>query len=106
LERSYPAQLCYSYALAVKLPQNAISRELLASDLGFHSAFRQSAFRQGGDVGLIYRKRFTLGKTTAVNVSKSGVSVSERVGPVTFNSRRGMTLRLAPGLTWRMGKRR
>lgn len=57
-------------------------------------------------MGLIYRKRFTLGKNTAVNVSKSGVSVSERVGPVTFNSRRGMTLRLAPGLTWRMGKRR
>ncbi|WP_081998571.1 DUF4236 domain-containing protein [Sinomonas humi] len=57
-------------------------------------------------MGLIYRKRFTLGRNTSVNVSKSGVSVSERVGPVTFNSRRGVTLRLAPGLTWRMGKRR
>lgn len=62
---------------------------------------------QGGNLmGLIYRKRIALGKTGTLNLSKSGASVSERVGPVTFNSRRGVTIRLAPGLTWRLGKRR
>ncbi|WP_334170464.1 DUF4236 domain-containing protein [Sinomonas sp.] len=57
-------------------------------------------------MGLIYRKRFTVGKNTAVNVSKSGLSVSERVGPVTVNSRGRVTLRLAPGITWRLGGKR
>jgi hypothetical protein len=56
-------------------------------------------------MGLIYRKRIALGKTAAVNVSKSGLSVSKRLGPVTMNSRGRVTIRLAPGLSWRLGKK-
>ena len=47
-----------------------------------------------------------LDRNTAVNVSKSGLSVSERVGPLTMNSRRGLTIRILPGLTWRIGGKR
>lgn len=57
-------------------------------------------------MGLIYRKRVKLGRNTAVNLSKSGASASERIGPVTVNSRGRVTLRLLPGLTFRFGKRR
>jgi hypothetical protein len=57
-------------------------------------------------VGLIFRKRIALGKSGALNVSKSGMSVSKRIGPITMNTRRGVTIRLAPGLSWRLGKRR
>jgi 5-hydroxyisourate hydrolase-like protein (transthyretin family) len=57
-------------------------------------------------MGLIYRKRVKAGKNTTVNLSKSGASVSEHVGPVTVNSRGRVTVRLLPGLTFRLGKRR
>jgi hypothetical protein len=54
-------------------------------------------------MGWIFRKRVNLGRGAALNVSKSGVSVSKRVGPVTVNSRGRLTVRIAPGLTWRAG---
>lgn len=57
-------------------------------------------------MGFIYRKRVKLGKTAHVNISKSGASVSEKLGPVTVNSRGRVTVRILPGLTFRFGKRR
>jgi hypothetical protein len=55
---------------------------------------------------LYFRKRATINKTTHVNVSKSGMSVSKKIGPVTLNSRGRVTVRIMPGLTFRFGKRR
>ncbi|UKA61378.1 DUF4236 domain-containing protein [Arthrobacter sp. FW306-04-A] len=57
-------------------------------------------------MGFIFRKRVRLGKTGHVNLSKSGASVSERIGPVTVNSRGRVTVRLLPGLSFRFGGRR
>ena len=57
-------------------------------------------------MGFIFRKRVKLGKNGHVNISKSGASVSEKLGPVTVNSRGRVTVRILPGLTFRFGKRR
>jgi hypothetical protein len=57
-------------------------------------------------MGFIYRKRFRVGKRATVNLSKSGVSATERLGPVTLNSRGRISIRLLPGLTFRFGGRK
>lgn len=57
-------------------------------------------------MGFIFRKRVKLGKTGHVNLSKSGASVSEKLGPVTVNSRGRVTVRILPGLTFRFGGKR
>lgn len=54
-------------------------------------------------MGFIYRKRIRVGKGGAINLSKSGVSASERLGPLTVNSRGRFSVRLLPGLTFRFG---
>ncbi|MDO5628827.1 MAG: DUF4236 domain-containing protein [Mobilicoccus sp.] len=54
-------------------------------------------------MGWTYRKRTKLDADSWLNTSKSGVSYSRRVGPVTVNSRGRVTVRLGKGLTWRMG---
>jgi hypothetical protein len=54
-------------------------------------------------MGLIFRKRIKVAPNTAVNLSRHGASVSERVGPVTVNTRGRVTVRLLPGLTFRLG---
>lgn len=46
-----------------------------------------------------------LGRTTHVNVSKRGASVSKRVGRLTLNSRGGGSIRILPGLSFRFGRR-
>lgn len=60
-------------------------------------------------MGLQYRKRQSLGGGTRLNYSASrrgpGMSVSQRVGPLTLNSRGRGPLRIAPGLSFRFGKR-
>ncbi|HET7407055.1 MAG TPA: DUF4236 domain-containing protein [Mycobacteriales bacterium] len=53
-------------------------------------------------MGLIFRSRKRTGRNSWLNVSKRGASVSERVGPVTVNSRGGMRIRLGKGLSWRI----
>jgi len=53
-------------------------------------------------MGLIFRKTKKIGKNTRLNFSKSGVSVTEKLGPVTINSRGRITIRLGKGLTWRL----
>jgi hypothetical protein len=57
-------------------------------------------------MGLTFRKRVRLGENETLNVSRRGASVSKRVGRVTFNSRGGGRIRIAPGLSFRFGRRR
>ena len=52
-------------------------------------------------MGITFRKRQNMGKNSWLNVSGSGVSASTKVGPVTFNSRGGLWLKLPGGLTFR-----
>jgi hypothetical protein len=60
-------------------------------------------------MGLQYRKTKSLGNGSRLNVSASrrgpGMSVSQRVGPLTLNSRGRGSLRIAPGLSFRFGKK-
>ncbi|MEO7017238.1 MAG: DUF4236 domain-containing protein [Leifsonia sp.] len=57
-------------------------------------------------MGFLYRKRVSLGRTAHVNISKSGASVSQRVGRVTLNSRGRVSVRILPGLSFRIGGHR
>jgi hypothetical protein len=50
-----------------------------------------------------YQKRVRTGKNSWLNISKSGVSGSAKVGPMTFNSRGRKSIRLGNGLSYRMG---
>lgn len=52
-------------------------------------------------MGFQYRKRVRLGKNAWLNLSKSGVSSSFRVGPMTFNSRGRKSIRLGNGMSYR-----
>ena len=52
-------------------------------------------------MGFQYRKRIRLGKNSWLNVSKSGISGSQRIGPVTFNSRGRKSIRLGNGMSYR-----
>jgi|GEM_PF-4368903 len=54
-------------------------------------------------MGFSYRKSVRAGKGRRVNLSKSGASVSQSVGPVTVNSRGRFSVRLAKGLSYRGG---
>ena len=56
-------------------------------------------------MGFTYRRRKSIGSGSWLNVSKSGASVSKRVGRVTLNSRGGGRIRIAKGLSFRFGKR-
>ncbi len=53
------------------------------------------------DMGISYRKRIKIGKNTFVNISKSGVSVSLKVGKITINSKGRMTVNLGNGVIYR-----
>ena len=57
-------------------------------------------------MGFRFNKRVRLGKGTGLNLSKSGASVSKKIGGVTLNSRGGGSVRVAKGLSFRFGKRR
>jgi hypothetical protein len=50
-------------------------------------------------MGLIFRKRRRLGPNSWLNLSKSGVSGSTRIGRLTLNSRGGGSVRLGKGLS-------
>ena len=54
-------------------------------------------------MGFSYRKSVRAGKGRRVNLSKSGASVSQSVGPVTVNSRGRFSIRLGRGLSYRGG---
>lgn len=52
-------------------------------------------------MGLVFRRRVRTGRNTWLNLSKSGVSVSRRLGRLTVNSRGVSSLRLGKGLSYR-----
>ena len=54
-------------------------------------------------MGFYFRRRIPLRKGTWLNVSKRGVSGSQRVGPFTFNSRGRTSIRLGRGIAYRGG---
>ena len=54
-------------------------------------------------MGLIFRKRLRVSRTAHLNVSRSSVSVSKRAGRVTVNSRGRVSVRILPGLSFRVG---
>lgn len=57
-------------------------------------------------MGLIYRKRKRVGGSTWLNFSKRGIGASERIGPVTLNSRGSGRIRIAPGLSYRFSAKK
>ena len=54
-------------------------------------------------MGIYFRRRIRLGKNSWLNISKRGVSGSQRVGPFTFNSRGRTSIRMGNGLAYRGG---
>lgn len=52
-------------------------------------------------MGFTFFRRKRLSRTAALNLSKSGASMSKRVGPVTVSSRRRGSVRLGKGLGFR-----
>ena len=56
-------------------------------------------------MGLSYRKRIKIGDDTYANISKSGVSISKKMGNVTINSKKGTTVNLGNGVVYKSGKK-
>jgi hypothetical protein len=52
-------------------------------------------------MGFVFRRRKRLGQGLNLNVSKSGASVSKKVGRVTVSSRGRGSIRIAKGLSFR-----
>ena len=52
-------------------------------------------------MGIYFRNRQKTGKDSWINYSGSGASMSRRFGPVTFNSRGGVYVKLPGGLNFR-----
>ena len=57
-------------------------------------------------VGISYRKRIKIGDGTFLNVSKSGISVSQKIGKTTINSRGTTTINLGNGVTYRTSNKK
>lgn len=51
-------------------------------------------------MGWRVRRSIRVGKGYRINLSKSGISTSTKLGPITVNSRRGTTIRVAKGLSY------
>jgi hypothetical protein len=52
-------------------------------------------------MGFVYRKSLPFGRGRRLTLSKSGASVSQRLGRVTLSSRGRGSVRLLPGLSYR-----
>ena len=52
-------------------------------------------------MGISFHKRIKIGNGTFLNLSKSGISVSQKVGNITVNSRGTTTINLGNGVTYR-----
>ena len=50
-------------------------------------------------MGIRVNRRIKIAKGLSLNISKSGISTSAKVGRVTVNSRRGATVRVAKGVS-------
>ena len=53
-------------------------------------------------MGLIWSRRKKLGRTATLNLSKSGVSISKRIGRLTVNSRGRASIRLGKGFRFNL----
>lgn len=53
-------------------------------------------------MGFIFGRRKKVSKNTTANVSKRGVSVSKKAGPVSMNSRGQTSIRLGKGLRFKL----
>ena len=53
-------------------------------------------------MGFTFRRTKSLGRGTRLNLSKSGMSVSKRRGPITVNSRGRISVRLGKGFGFRL----
>jgi len=53
-------------------------------------------------MNLLFRRRVPLSRNSWANLSRSGVSVSRRVGRVTLNSRGSARLRLGKGFSLKL----
>ena len=53
-------------------------------------------------MGFVFRRRKRIGRNTHANISGTGVSVSHRRGPITISSRGRGSVRLLPGLSFRV----
>ena len=54
-------------------------------------------------MGFRYQRRIRTGRNSWINVSKSGLSGSMKMGPFTMNSRGRTSMRLGRGLSYRSG---
>lgn len=52
-------------------------------------------------MGLFFRKSRKLGKSTRLNISTTGASVSKKIGPLSISSRGNVSFRLGKGLGFR-----
>lgn len=52
-------------------------------------------------MGLVFHRRKRLGRSTFLNLSRRGASVSRRIGPLSVSSRGRGSLRLGKGWSWR-----
>ena len=51
-------------------------------------------------MGFKFRKTIKLGKNTKANISKSGVSVTKKIGPITLNSKGKGSINFGKGLSY------
>jgi hypothetical protein len=56
-------------------------------------------------MGLVFRRRIPIDRGAWLNLSKSAVSASKRVGRVTISSTGRGSIRIARGLSFRFGRR-
>lgn len=52
-------------------------------------------------MGIIFRRRKTIANGTALNLSKTGASVSKKSGPLSISSRGRGSVRLGKGISFR-----
>lgn len=57
-------------------------------------------------MGLSFKKRIKIGNGLYLNVSKSGVSISKKIGNTTINSRGTTTINLGNGLTYKVSAKK
>lgn len=57
-------------------------------------------------MGFSFHKRIKIGDDTFLNISKSGFSISQKVGKATINSRGRTTVNLGNGLIYRTSRKK
>lgn len=57
-------------------------------------------------MGISYRKRIKIADGTYLNISKTGTSISQKVGDITINSNGTTTVNLGDGVTYRTSKKK